>query len=81
MFRADGFKVHLIFRPLCSTGGPIFPDFFEAFEAGERAQKNPAEVGAPPGHFKYVKLFWNYIGSLRTFFPLGLFKLDLLALF
>ncbi len=42
--------------------------------------KQPGEGGAPPGKFKYVRLFWNHIRGLRTFFPIGLFELDLLAL-
>ena len=81
LIRADGFKVHLILRPLFTTGASIFPSFFNGFEGGWVGTKNPAEVGAPPGNFKCVRLFWNYVGGLRTFFSLGLFELDLLALF
>jgi hypothetical protein len=46
--RADGFKAHLILRPLCTTGGSIFPSFFDGLEE-MAGTKNPAEMGAPPG--------------------------------
>jgi hypothetical protein len=55
--------------------------FLMDLKADGWAQKTRRRWGAPPGNFKCVRLFWNYVGGLRTFFSLGLFELDLLALF
>lgn len=80
LIRADGFKAHLILRPLCTTSASIFPSFFDVLEADGRTQKTRRRWGLRRA-IKYVRLFWNNVGGLRTFFPLGLFEFDLLALF
>ena len=81
LIRADGFKAHLVLRPLFNTGDSNFPYFFSVFKADGRAQKTRRRWGTPPGNLKYVRLFWYYVRGLRTFFSIGLFELDFLALF
>ncbi len=78
LIRADGFKTHLILRLLCITAGSIFPTFFNT--GVKWAQKTRRRWGLRRVIVS-VRLFGNDVGCLRTFFPLGLFEFDLLALF
>ena len=57
-----------------------FPKFFWRFGGDGQAQKTRRRWGLRRV-IECVRLFGNDVGGLRTFFSLGLFELDLLALF